>query len=100
MIVKFGENVDCDVQAIIRWLKRRDPFVAARWLESFAECCRFLSAYPHAGYRRKEFASDAVRSWPVTKFQNYLILYRVHSEHLEIWRVIHGARDFEKLREE
>ena len=98
MNVEFGEHVECDLQAIARWLAQRNPAAAERLLDSFQDCCRFLAAYPHAGFRREDFAPDPVRCWPVTKSENYLILYRVHADHIEIWRVVHGARDFEKLR--
>jgi toxin ParE1/3/4 len=38
-----------------------------------------------------------VRRWPVEGFENYLIFYRTDDEHVEIIRVLHGARDIEAV---
>jgi toxin ParE1/3/4 len=38
-----------------------------------------------------------VRLWPLKQFEKYLLIYRAHSEALDIIRVVHGARDLPAL---
>jgi len=40
-----------------------------------------------------------MRVWAIHKFQNYLIFYRAVSEGIEVVRVLHGARDIERILE-
>jgi toxin ParE1/3/4 len=35
--------------------------------------------------------------WPVKDFEKYLIFYRSLPEGIEVVRIIHGARDIERL---
>ncbi len=38
-----------------------------------------------------------LRRWRIPRFTNYLIFYRVTDEAIEIVRVLHGARDIERI---
>jgi len=40
-----------------------------------------------------------IRSLVITDFPNYIIFYRVLSDAVQIVRVLHGARDIEKVIE-
>jgi toxin ParE1/3/4 len=52
-----------------------------------------LADFPDMGPGRSEIAAD-LRSLTV---MNYVILYRVETDYIEIIRVIHGARDLSSL---
>lgn len=58
-----------------------------------------LAQMPELGrarnFRNPRFSS--VRAWPVKGFERYLIFYRPLADGIEILRVIHGARDLERL---
>ena len=41
-----------------------------------------------------------VRSWPVTGFRDYLLVYRPAASRIEALRLIHGARDIERTFEQ
>ena len=100
MIVEFSDFIACDLQAISRWISRENPAAARRLLDSFRDGYRLLAQFPHAGALRKEFKPEAVRSLPISRFDKYLILYRVHPDRVEIWRVVHGTRDLRKIASE
>lgn len=57
-----------------------------------------LSRNPEIG-RARNFHGKAkdLRSFGVSGFPNYVIFYRLRSDHLEIARVLHGAQDVETL---
>lgn len=40
---------------------------------------------------------DGVRSWPIRHFMNYLIFYRPIDGGVEVLRILHGARDIERI---
>jgi toxin ParE1/3/4 len=58
-----------------------------------------LSSNPSIGHPRSFRRADlaAMRSWRVPGFDNWLIFYRATSRKLEIVRVVHGARDLDRL---
>lgn len=67
-----------------------DSVVAAdRVLGRIVEAEHRLLAFPEMGRRRPDVSAD-LRHWPVGA---YLIFYRVTPDHLEVVRVVHGARD-------
>jgi toxin ParE1/3/4 len=46
---------------------------------------------------RSTSALAGLRRWRVPRFGNYLIFYRVTDETVTIVRVLHGARDIERI---
>jgi toxin ParE1/3/4 len=71
--------------------KNRDA--ATRLLTRIDERIRNLSDFPELGSERPEIAAG-----PCMLVEgNYLILYRLHEQTVEIVRVIHGARDVTSL---
>jgi toxin ParE1/3/4 len=83
--VFFGENASVEV--------------ARRFLDSSNSTFQELAQMPEIGvsrtFRNPKYAS--VRMWPVKGFDKYLVFYRPLEDGIEVLRVIHGARDIEKL---
>ena len=38
-----------------------------------------------------------VRLWPVSRYRNYLLLYRIESERIRALRILHAARDWTRF---
>ena len=71
------------------------PDAAERLLDAVEETVQFLLENPGAG-RPRDFRSaraQGVRSWAVSGFQSYLILYLPNGDDLAVVRFLHGARD-------
>ncbi len=83
--VFLGENASVDV--------------ARRFLHACNAGFQALAQMPDLGVRRnfRKPRFSSVRLWPVKGFERYLIFYRPLSDGVEILRVIHGARDIERL---
>jgi toxin ParE1/3/4 len=83
--VFLGENASVDV--------------ARRFLHAANVSFQALAQMPELGaqrtFRNARFSS--VRALPVKGFERYLIFYRLLTDGVEILRVIHGARDIERL---
>ena len=56
-----------------------------------------LGRHPEIGRQRRFQRRPGLRSWYVDGFDSYLIFYRPIAEGVEIYRVLHGARDLRRL---
>jgi toxin ParE1/3/4 len=82
-----------DLNAIYDYIAADNPVAAFDLVISFQEKFNFLLENPRAGRFRPELRSD-LRGFPVGE---YLILYRVLEDVLEIVYVAHGRRDLPEL---
>ncbi|MEX0717605.1 MAG: type II toxin-antitoxin system RelE/ParE family toxin [Planctomycetaceae bacterium] len=82
-----------DLDRILRHVSRDDPAAALRLIERIRRACRRLADSPDLGIRHDEVVEE-LRIWPVRR---YLVFYRPHPAGIEVLRIIHGARDWERL---
>ncbi len=78
-----------------------DSISAANRVESaILAACTSLARHPLIGSKRIEITSLPVRFWTVTRFPNFIVVYRPETEPLQIVTVLHGKRDLKALFEE
>lgn len=70
-----------------------DPAAADRMLDRLEQRCLALARHPKLGRGRPDIAAGA----RCLVERPYLILYRIVRRHVEIVRVIHGARELKGL---
>jgi toxin ParE1/3/4 len=92
-----SEFIPCDVEDIVRRLRRRDPGVADRFVEEFKSTVELLSGMPHLGRPRPDLGAPGMRSWRVGSFRNFLLFYEVLPDRLQLLRVLHGYRDLQEI---
>jgi len=65
-----------------------------RFIDALEAAIRQMAAHPALGSPRyaAELKSPDLRFWPVKRFP-YLIFYVDRADHVDVWRVLHGARD-------
>jgi plasmid stabilization system protein ParE len=51
------------------------------------------------GTKRQDITPLPVRFWTVTKFPNYVIVYRPETVPLQVVAVLHGKRDLKEVLE-
>jgi len=75
-----------------------DNVDAANRVESaiFAACSS-LARHPLLGSRRAEITPLPVRFWTVTRFPNYIVVYRPDTKPLQVMAVLHGKRDIKAI---
>ncbi len=88
-----SEYVFCDLQAIARFLKKTNSRAAMDFLNAAYDTFEFLAKNPGVGRRRTDLDRSEIRSWRVSGFRSYLIFYRELPDRIQIWRIVHGARD-------
>jgi toxin ParE1/3/4 len=88
-----SEYVFCDLQAAARHIRGNNPRAARAFLEAAYDSFEFLARNPGLGRSRADLGFPKVRSWRITGFRRYLIFYCELPDRIQIWRVLHGARD-------
>ena len=61
--------------------------------------CDRLAKHPRMGAKREDITLLPVRFWTITKFPNYVIVYRPETVPLQVIAVLHGKRDLKELIE-
>jgi toxin ParE1/3/4 len=89
MPFRFSRRAEADLEEIAAYIARGNPARAVTFVQELREHCRGLIAFPEARRLRPELG-EGVR---LSVFGNYIVLYVVHTDVLEIRRVVHGARD-------
>jgi len=91
-----SEFIFCDLQTAARFIRRDNPSAARAFLEAVYDSFEFLARNPGRGRTRADLGFPEVRSWRVDGFRRYLIFYRELPGRIQIWRVLHGARDLNR----
>ncbi len=99
-IRRSAQSVE-DVYEIATYLLKDGLSIAERFLDAVETTFQTLGrtpliGVPHAGSRPSQ---TDLRRWRVRGFENFMIFYRPLSNGIEIIRVLHGARDIERLFE-
>jgi toxin ParE1/3/4 len=89
MRLRFSRRAERDLEDITAFIARNNPARAVSYLREMREQCRRLLAFPEAAPLRPELGAGVRMS----VFGNYLILYVVQRDFLEVRRVVHGARN-------
>lgn len=89
------ETAEEDLDEILGFIAERDGKARAlHVLERLVDAFERLAASPGMGYHRKQLTGPELRWWPVFRF---LILYDPQASPLVVLRVLHSARDLERL---
>lgn len=67
-------------------------------MEILATCHR-LARHPRMGTKRQDITMLSVRFWTITKFPNYVIVYRPDTVPLQVVAILHGRRDLKEVLE-
>lgn len=94
--------VRADLIEIYAYLYDRSPRGAERVLDAIERSIRALLIAPGVG--RQWNSSDprlsGMRVTVVTQYRHYLIFFRAAESGIEIYRVVHGARELERIVDE
>jgi antitoxin ParD1/3/4/toxin ParE1/3/4 len=83
-------GAELDLNEIWEYIADDNIDAADRWIGKFFDAFEALANSPGIGHTRKDLTDFPVLFWPVG---DYLILYRIHSQRIEIVAVTQGARD-------
>jgi toxin ParE1/3/4 len=97
--VRLRSAAENDVAEDARYLQEKSIEAAIRFLDAFDAALQLIATSPGIGgtCRFQKPLFDNIRVWPVGRFRNYLIFYRVLPDEIEVVRVLHGARDLTRI---
>lgn len=92
--IKRSRDALRDLTSIVEYIAEENPSAAERWLLAIEELFKLMAAYPGMGelVATRRFGQVRRRS-----FGAYVIYARERSDGIFIVRVLHGARDQERL---
>jgi toxin ParE1/3/4 len=88
-----SEYVFQDLTTAAAYIQQANPAVARAFVHAAYDNFEFLACNPNVGRTRIDLGFPEIRSWRIKGFRRYLIFYRVLPDRIQIWRVLHGARD-------
>jgi antitoxin ParD1/3/4/toxin ParE1/3/4 len=91
---KLSPQAFRDTDEIWEFIAQDNLDAADRVRDEIFGMCERLAQMPGMGHLREDLADEPLRFWPV---YSYLIIYRPETHPLEIVRVLHGARDVQRL---
>jgi len=92
-------EADRDINNQFTYIADDNLEAAIRFYEAAFASFNLLLANPFVGPARPFDSPQLmdIRLWFVTDFHKYLIFYRVTNEFVEIVRVLHSARDIDRI---
>ena len=89
------ERADRDVnEAIDFYLSENAPEAALGFIDALEQAYRHIGRHPETGSSRYavELSLPGLRFWTLKKYP-HLVFYLERSDHIDVWRVLHGQRD-------
>ena len=99
LIPDFSDAAKWDMAEIVSYFDERSDSVAQRFEQAVEKTVQMLCAAPESGslclFHNPAFMS--VRKITIFGYSNYILFFRRFENSLQILRVIHGARDYDKF---
>ena len=94
----LSEFVEAELAAIWDYIAMDDADAADRFLGAAYGTFQELAQMPGMGRTRKFSHSrlNNLRSFRIRDFENFLVFYRPTQDGIEVFHVLHGARDLEQ----
>ncbi|MCA0174948.1 MAG: type II toxin-antitoxin system RelE/ParE family toxin [Proteobacteria bacterium] len=89
------EAADQDIEGILtHHLREAAPQAALGFIDALASAYTHIGRSPVTGSTRYAHELDlpGLRMWPLTRYP-YLVFYMERLDHIDVWRVLHMARD-------
>jgi len=95
--IQFTPQAVEDLDEIWWFIANDSPDAADRVEREILATCHWLAHHSRMGHKRHDITPLPVRFWTVTKFPNYVIVYRPQTMPLEVVAVLHGKRDLKEV---
>ena len=86
-----------DLFDIWSYIAERNEEAADRVERAIFEACAFVAESPLRGHTRPDLTKRSLRFWTVTRFPNYMVVYRPESVPVQIVAILHGKRNLGRV---
>jgi len=97
--IQFTPQAAEDLDTIWWVIAEHSRDAADRVEREILATCHRLVKHPRMVTKRQDITPLPVRFWTVTKFPNYVIVYRPETVPLQVVAVLHGKRDLKEVLE-
>ncbi len=99
--IRRTTQVRQDIVNIYGYIHERSPQSAERVLEAIERTIKSLGDMPGIGRRwdSHDPRLEGMRVAVISPYRNYLIFYRPVANGIEVYRVVHGAQELERIIE-
>lgn len=100
--IRRSKHVRSDIIAIYQYIYERNPEAAERVLDAIEQSIRSLIDTPGIGHywNSPDPKFRGIRVTSVRPFRQYLIFFRASENAIEVFRVVHGARELSRIVDE
>ncbi len=95
-LLKRSKFLDDYTEIVLR-IQEANPVAAHNFCDEVEAALKLISQHPEiarvAGFPK----APGTRIWPLRRYPNYLLLYRVTENEIILQRLLHGARDLPPL---
>ncbi|TAN49353.1 MAG: type II toxin-antitoxin system RelE/ParE family toxin [Methylococcaceae bacterium] len=93
--IRVRPLADIEMDAHADYIARDNLGAALRFLDAAQAAFDQISDHPSIGSRRYAYSPllEDLRVWAVPDFENYLVFYLERSDHVDVLRILHAARD-------
>lgn len=93
--VRLTPKADGDVDSCFLWIHKDNPSAALKFIDAIEETCNTLSKMPSIGSRHYMDIPlvRGIRMIAVNNFKNHLLFFLEYETHIDVIRLLHGARD-------
>ncbi|HEV2324663.1 MAG TPA: type II toxin-antitoxin system RelE/ParE family toxin [Terracidiphilus sp.] len=86
-----------DLDQIWNYIAQDSPKAVDRVETAIFEAFASLARHPLLGSKRAEITPLPVRFWVVSRYPNYIVVYRPLTKPLRVLAVLHGKRNVKEL---
>jgi plasmid stabilization system protein ParE len=88
-----------DIFDIWAYIADHNQDAADRVEQAIFDACAFLAEAPARGHSRPDLTARPLPFWTLSRYPNYVIVYRPEETPLQIVAVMHGKRDIQHILE-
>jgi len=99
LAISRSKEAERDLEEQAVYIAGDRPSAAAAFLHAANRAFELLAELPQAGSPRRfrNTSLDGMRTWSIRGFEKHTIFYRTTPGQIEVVRVLHGARDAERI---
>jgi len=86
-----------DIFNIWSYIAADSEDAANRVERAIYEACAFLAEGPMRGHTRPYLTKRPLRFWTLTRYPNYIVVYRPETSPLQVVAVLHGKRNIQRV---
>ena len=99
--IEYRQQATYDLDKIAAYLEQENPGVNIedQFMAELTATVRGVAEMPRKGSPLELYSKrlKSLRRWPINRFHNYLLIYLIHKDDIEIVRVFHSSQNYLRI---